>query len=166
MAKEEEIVVIVDEDNHVIGAEPRSRMRAGGMAHRATYILVFNSRGEMFVQKRTGNKDIYPGFYDVAAGGVVSDGETYDACAERELEEEMGIRGVPLEGLFDFYHVDGATRIWGKAYRCLYDGDIVLQEEEVESGEFLGIEEILRRSQREPFTPDGLYVLRRYLDGQ
>ena len=160
---QEEIVVIVDENNRVIGAEPRSLMRAEGLAHRATYILVFNAKGELFVQERTLTKDIYPGYFDIAAGGVVAEGETYDECAERELEEEMGIRGVPLSRLFDFYHTDGRNRVWGMVYTCIYDGEIVLQKEEVESGEFCSIVDIFKRSEHEPFTPDGLYVLRRHM---
>jgi len=159
----DEIVVIVDEKNNVVGAAPRSRMRAQGLPHRATYILVFNSKGEIYIQKRTAFKDIYPGYYDVAAGGVVVEGETYDECAVRELEEEMGIRGIPLTKLFDFFHADGRNRVWGRVYRCIYDGEIVLQEEEVESGEFQSIDEVLESGENEKFTPDGIYVLKRYI---
>ncbi len=163
MPATDEIVVIVDEKNNVVGAAPRSQMRAQGLAHRATYILVFNSMGDLYVQKRTSLKDIYPGYYDVAAGGVVLDGETYEECAKRELEEEMGIRGIPLTQLFGFYHEDGGIRVWGMVYRCIYDGKIVLQEEEVESGEFQRIEEVLQTGENEKFTPDGIYVLKRYI---
>jgi 8-oxo-dGTP pyrophosphatase MutT (NUDIX family) len=164
MPTTDEIVVIVDEKNNVVGAAPRSQMRAQGLAHRATYILVFNSKGDLYIQKRTTVKDIYPGYYDVAAGGVVLDGETYEECAERELEEEMGISGIPLTKLFDFYHEDGRNRVWGKVFRCVYDGEIVLQEEEVESGEFQRIDEVLKRGEKEKFTPDGIYVLKRYIN--
>ena len=163
MPTTDEIVVIVDEKNNVVGAAPRSQMRAQGLAHRATYILVFNSMGDLYVQKRTPLKDIYPGYYDVAAGGVVLEGEIYEECAKRELEEEMGIRGIPLTQLFDFYHEDGGSRVWGRVYRCIYDGEIVLQEEEVESGEFQRIEEVLQRGENEKFTPDGIYVLKRFI---
>ena len=99
----EEIVTIVDDRNNVVGAEPRWRMRSYGLPHRATYILVFNSAGELFVQKRADSKDIYPGHYDVAAGGVVMAGESYESAAMRELEEELGIRDTPLEQQFDFF---------------------------------------------------------------
>ena len=70
----EELVEIVDRDNHVIGAVTRRIMRQQGLIHRATYILVFNDRGELYIQKRTITKDIYPGYWDVAAGGVVMRG--------------------------------------------------------------------------------------------
>ena len=163
MSAADEIVVIVDDHNNVVGAAPRRDMRAQRLPHRSTYILVFNSQGELYVQKRTMTKDIFPGYYDIAAGGVVLADESYDESAQRELYEEMGIRGVPLTALFTFYYTDARTRVWGGVYKCVYDGELVLQAEEVESGEFLQIDEILRRAHTEPYTPDGLYVLRRYL---
>lgn len=159
----DEIVTLVDQHNNVIGAVPRREMRAKRLPHRSTYVLVFNSRGELYVQKRTLTKDIFPGYYDPAAGGVVLAGESYEQGALRELEEEMGIRGVPLSWLFEFYFEDVHSRVWGGAFSCVYDGTIVLQEEEVESGGFMTIDDILHRAQTERFTPDGLYVLRRYL---
>ena len=160
----DEIVAIVDEHNNVIGSAPRRDMRAGKMWHRSTYILVFNSRGDLFVQKRTMTKDIYPGYYDPCTGGVVLHGESYELSAIRELEEELGVRGVPLTSHFDFCHEDGLGRVWGRVFSCVYDGGMVLQAEEVESGEFLSIDTILQRAQTDPYTPDGLLALRRYLD--
>jgi 8-oxo-dGTP pyrophosphatase MutT (NUDIX family) len=160
----DEIVTIVDEGNRVIGSTLRREMRARRLPHRATYILVFNSNGELFVQKRTMTKDVFPGYYDPAAGGVVLAGEGYLEGALRELEEEMGIRSVPLTGLFEFYYKDERSRVWGAAFSCVYDGDIVLQGEEVESGAFMSIPDVLREIESKPYTPDGVYVIRRYLD--
>ena len=58
---------------------------------------------------------------------------------------------------------EGTCRVWGRAFSCVWDGEITLQAEEIESGEFVAPEEILRRAENEPYTPDGLQVLRRYL---
>ncbi len=163
MSAADEIVVIVDEHNNVVGAAPRREMRAQRLPHRSTYILVFNAQGALYVQKRTMTKDVFPGYYDPAAGGVVLAGESYEESAQRELYEEMGIRDVPLTPLFTFYFADERTRVWGKVFACVYDGELVLQPEEVESGEFLPVAEILQRAQTELYTPDGMYVLRRHL---
>lgn len=164
MSAADEIVVIVDEHNNVVGSAPRRDMRAQGLPHRSTYILVFNSQGDLYVQKRTMTKDVFPGYYDPAAGGVVLAGESYEAGAYRELAEEMGIRGVPLTWLFDFYYTDDkGIRVWGGVFTCVYDGAIVLQEEEVESGAFVPVAAIVQRAASEPFTPDGMYVLHRHL---
>ncbi len=163
MSLADEIVVIVDDDNNIVGAAPRREMRAKCLPHRSTYILVFNSQGELYVQKRTSTKDVFPGYYDPATGGVVLAGESYEEGASRELAEELGIHDVPLTPLFTFYFADERTRVWGRVFTCVYDGAMVLQPEEVESGEFVPPAEVLRRAQTAPYTPDGLYVLRRYL---
>lgn len=163
MGPSDEIVAIVDEQNNVVGAAPRREMRANRLPRRSTYILVFNSRGELYVQKRTPTKDVFPGYYDPVAGGVVLAGESYEDGARRELAEELGIRDAPLTRLFDFCFADERARVWGRAFSCVYDGEIVLQEEEIESGTFMGIDDCLRLAETEPVTPDGLYALRRYL---
>ena len=130
MSAADEIVALVDGRNQVIGSVPRREMRARNLLHRSTYILVFNPRGQIYVQKRTLTKDVFPGYYDVATGGVVLAGESYEKGAVRELEEEMGIRQVLLTRLFDFYFSDPRSRVWGATFTCTYDGPLRLQEEE------------------------------------
>ena len=160
----DEIVAIVDENNLILDSVPRSVMRAENLPHRACYILVFNSQQKIFVQKRTQNKDVYPGYYDIATGGVVLAGETYEESAQRELAEEIGAKNILLLKHFDFFHQDSNCRVWGRVFSCIYDGKIVLQKEEVESGDFYTMEDIMILKEIQSFTPDGLYVLSRYLD--
>ncbi len=162
MGAAEEIVAIVNEKNVIIGSAPRREMRARNLMHRSTYILVFNSHGALYVQKRTMSKDVFPGYYDPATGGVMLADESYEQGAIRELEEEMGIRDVPLTRLFDFYFADHRTRVWGGAFSCIYDGPLSLQAEEVESVSLMTMEEIFARAPTELFTPDGLYVIQQY----
>ena len=154
---DDEIVVLVNERNDVIGAAPRLEMRTRRLIHRATYIFVFNSGGALFVQKRTSTKDMYPGYYDLAAGGVVQAGETYEESAQREAQEELGIVDTPLSRRFDFYYEDELNRIWGRTFACRYDGQFVLQAEEVASGEFRSTAEI-RTANLTPVTPDTVHA--------
>ena len=160
----EEIVQIVDEQNRESGELPRHLMREQRLIHRASYILVFNSAGELFVQKRTKTKDIYPGYRDVTAGGVVQGGESYEQSAERELSEELGVRSVPLTFLFDQYYEDQDNRVWGRIFSCVHEGPFTLQEEEVEDGRFMLPRIALELSATEPFTPDGILVLQKFID--
>jgi len=155
-----EIIQIVDRDNREIAVVPRHIMREQKLIHRASYILVFNRAGELFVQERTMSKDIYPGFWDVAAGGVVLAGESYELSAARELAEELGIKGK-LQFLFDQYYEDADNRVWGRIFSCVHEGPFTLQPEEVADGRFMDIDEALDLSRREPFTPDGLVLLNR-----
>ncbi|WP_457573372.1 NUDIX hydrolase YfcD [Desulfolithobacter sp.] len=156
-----ETVQIVDEDNREIAAVPRHIMREQNLIHRASYVLVFNREGQLFVQKRTMNKDVYPGFFDIAAGGVVLAGESYEEAAKRELAEELGISDVRLNFLFDQYYEDKDNRVWGRIFFCRHQGPFVLQQEEVAWGRFMDLTEILALGDREPVTPDGLEVLKR-----
>jgi 8-oxo-dGTP pyrophosphatase MutT (NUDIX family) len=161
MSTKDEIVVIVDADNKVVDQVPRSRMRSRHLTYRATYILVFNSEQQILVQKRTATKDMYPSYYDVAAGGVVTAGESYDESATREAQEELGLVGVSLTPHFDFYFEDPSNRVWGRVYSCIYDGELVLQEEEIEECFFCAPGKVLA-GEIQPVTPDSIEALRRY----
>src|SRR5258706_661349 len=86
----EEIFDIVNERDEVVGRNTRSEVHRLGLKHRAVHVLVFNARGELFLQKRSLEKDCFPGAWDSSASGHLDSGEDYDACARRELFEELG----------------------------------------------------------------------------
>jgi len=88
----EEIFDVVNERDEVIGKAPRKEVHARGLWHRAVHVLVFNARGEVFLQKRSLKKDIAAGKWDSSASGHLDSGEDYDACAVREVREEIGLR--------------------------------------------------------------------------
>src|SRR5882724_4390992 len=97
----EEIFDVVNERDEVIGQNLRREVHRLGLRHRAVHVLVFNRRGELFLQKRSMTKDTFPGAWDSSASGHVDSGEDYDACAIRELREEIGLETKhPPERLF------------------------------------------------------------------
>ena len=153
---------MVDDGNRPVAALPRRRVRSENLPHRATYIFVFDRRGRVLVQRRTATKDIYPGRYDLAAGGVVAAGESYEECAEREAEEELGIRGTVLEPKFDLYYEDERNRCFGRVFTCVHDGPFTLQPEEVESVAFHAVDAIAA-GEVAPVTPDTLLAFNRLL---
>jgi isopentenyldiphosphate isomerase len=159
-----ELVDVVDAEDRVIGQATRADVRAQKLRHRATYILVFNSHGQLFVHQRTGTKDIYPSYYDVAVGGVVGAGERYDDGAQRELAEELGITGVPARPILKFQYEDPDNRVNGRVYSCSYDGPLALQAEEIAGGEWLDLDVVIERIRQQAFCPDGVEALLLYLD--
>jgi isopentenyldiphosphate isomerase len=159
----EELVDVIDDAGRTVGVVTRREMRGRRLPHRCTYILVFDRQGRLFVHLRTATKDVYPSHWDVAVGGVLAAGETFAGGARREIREELGIDAEPDE-LFPFRYEDAATVVQARAYRLIHDGPFALQEEEIVRGEFAAIAEVLTRAERTPFCPDGLLVLREYLN--
>ncbi|KAF0683529.1 Aste57867_24386 [Aphanomyces stellatus] len=157
-----EQVEIVDVDNNVIGKADRSVMRVFSLPHRATYIVIRNSKGDFYVQRRTMIKDYCPGFLDPMAGGVVQAGESYEHNAIREAEEEMGVVGVPLDYVTTFFYQEKNTVVWGGMFECVFDGELKLQPEEVSEVLVMSADEIMARAAE--FTPDGIHAMRLYLD--
>ncbi len=145
----------------------RREVRERRLPHRCVYVLVFNGRGDLFVHLRTATKDVYPSHWDVAVGGVLAAGETFDQGARREVLEELGVAAEP-DALFPFRYGDAATAVQAMVYRFVHDGPFRFQPEEVVRGEFVPLEEVAVRIGRDPFCPDGLAVLetyRRRMDG-
>ncbi len=70
----EELVDVVDADDNVVAVVPRSRMRAENLRHRSVGIMVVNHVGEILIHRRADTKDVWPGWWDLAVGGVVVGG--------------------------------------------------------------------------------------------
>src|ERR1041384_5371864 len=97
----EEIFDVVNDKDEVIGQQTRSEVHRLGLPHRAIHVLVFNSRGQIFLQKRSMTKDRQPGLWDSSASGHLDRGEDYDSSAVRELREEIGLAlAQPPQRLF------------------------------------------------------------------
>jgi isopentenyldiphosphate isomerase len=158
-----EMVDIVDAEDRVVGQVSREAMRRDNLLHRAVYVLLVDSRGWLFVHRRTDTKDVYPGFWDVTVGGVVAAGEDYPAAARRELWEELGVSPASLEPLAPLRHEDAHTRVRGMAFLALHDGPVTLQEDEIAFGRFVPMAEAERLVAEERCCPDGAEALRAYL---
>ena len=91
-----EILEVVTMDDRVVGTATRSEIHAKGLIHRAVHLFVFNESGEIYVQRRSENKDMHPSKLDSSAAGHVDPGESYMDAAIRELDEELSLRD-PVE---------------------------------------------------------------------
>ena len=153
----EEQVAIIDRSGTVVGSAPRSVMRRENLPHVVVAVLVRDSVGRIYVHRRTGSKDVFPGMHDCWVAGCLTFGEEPEAAAARELEEELGIAGTPVRPLFTQWYADGSTRHLCHAFTTTYDGPITHQQSEIAWGGWLTVAE-LRERLADPdwaFVPDG-----------
>ena len=123
----EEIFDVVNERDEVVGRQTRREVHRLGLMHRAVHVLVFNSRGQVFLQKRSMTKDRQPGLWDSSASGHLDCGESYDACAVRELREEIGLElSAPPQRLFKLPASEQTDQEHGWVYRCEAEGPFTL----------------------------------------
>jgi 8-oxo-dGTP pyrophosphatase MutT (NUDIX family) len=154
----DELVDVVDADDRVVATVPRWRMRAERLRHRAVFVAVTNRAGELLVQLRSDAKDLWPGRWDIGAGGVVAAGERYAAAARRELLEELGIDAAPVLIGAGTY-ADDDVELVGRCYRVVHDGPVTFVDGEVAEARWVdraGLDELLASA---PFVPDSLALL-------
>jgi isopentenyldiphosphate isomerase len=147
----EEIFDIVNEHDEVIGRLPRPQVHREGHKHRAVHVLIFNKRGEIFLQKRSMTKDTFPGAWDSSSSGHVDCGEDYDACAVRELGEELGLAvGTAPARLFKVAACEATGQEFCWVYRLQSEGPFVLHPEEIEGGEWFTPARVTEWTDRQP----------------
>ena len=102
-------------------------------------------------------KDYCPGYFELVSGGVTGADESDLLNAQRELEEELGIKDVEFKDLFKFKFQSDVNKVWGSVYLVRYDGDVKLQEEEVADLLMWTKEEIDKKIEEgEKITPDSI----------
>lgn len=141
----EEIFDVVNERDEVIDHKPRSEVHRLGLMHRAVHVLVFNARGDVFLQKRSMSKDRQPGLWDSSASGHLDRGESYDACAVREVREELGLTLPETPQCLFKLAASPETdqeHVW--IYRCHAEGPFTLHPEEIERGGWFSQEQVTR----------------------
>jgi len=137
MNVQDEIFDVVNERDEVIGQATRGEVHRRGLMHRAIHVFVFNSRGELFLQKRSMLKDRQPGLWDSSASGHVDSGEEYDACAIRELKEELGlVMQNPPRPLFKLTACAQTDQEHVWVYETAGEGPFTLHPEEIETGKW------------------------------
>lgn len=160
----EEIFDVVDEHDRVVAQAPRSVVHAQKLLHRAVHVFVFNSRGQLLLQKRSTHKDEYPLCYTSSASGHLGAGESYEAAAPRELEEELGL-SAPLEWLAKFPAGPRTSQEHTVLYRAVTDAAPRIDRHEIDAVSFHSPAEIAAMIANRPdeFSPCFVTLFEWYL---
>jgi isopentenyl-diphosphate delta-isomerase type 1 len=159
----EEIFAVVDKDDQVIGKAKRNEVHGNpDLIHRVSHVLVFNTQGDLFLQKRSSNKDVQPGMWDTSVGGHVDLGEDYHQAALREIKEELGFVPEKIRFLYKYFHHNDFESEYVSTFCCIWDGSITINREEISDGRFWTLNEIEERVFEQIFTPNFLDELHRY----
>lgn len=117
-----ELFDIVDENGEPTGETvERTLAHSRGIRHRSAHVWLLRKRQgrvEILLQKRSRNKDSFPGCYDISSAGHIPAGEDYISSALRELKEELGEEAAPEELHFcGIRHIRYEENFYGKPFR-------------------------------------------------
>mgnify|MGYP001255658550 CR=1 FL=1 len=155
----------MNEQDRVIGKATRSEIHKNNLLHRSAHILVFNFNNQLFLQKRSISKDESPGLWDTSSAGHVNSGESYEACAYRELWEELGIKTV----LTPLIKIDACKETHHEHiqfYICKTDANIKINQEEISEGKYFNFSELIKEihSSSEKYTSSLKLILSDYAE--
>lgn len=150
----EELFPVVDAAGRVVGRATRGECHGGSMLLRpVVHLHLFNSRGELYLQKRPAWKDIQPGRWDTAVGGHVDWGEEPLVALRREVREEVGVTDFVPQHVLTYLFESERERELVYVYKTVYDGPVV-PSGELDGGRFWTLREIAEGVGGGIFTPN------------
>lgn len=152
---------VVDLDDRPLAVMPLVETHKQKLMHRAVFVLLYNTRNKLYLQRRSKKKRLYPGRWDLSATGHVQSGESREGAALRELHEELDIS---LERLHLKHQLAASPETDWEHITIFSAGRITApprpNKAEVEDGAFHDPDEIafLMEHYREMLTPALIYA--------
>lgn len=151
----EELFPVVNEDGVTTGKITRKEAHSGTrILHPVVHLHLFNSKGELYLQRRPLWKDIQPGKWDTACGGHMAYGETPEEALRREVSEELGITGFEPEFLGKYVFDSKRERELVYVNKAVYDGKVNPSDDELDGGRFWTEEELREAMGKNILTPN------------
>ena len=135
----------------------------GNLRHRTVFIAVVNTAGAVLVHRRADWKDVWPGAWDVAFGGVVDAGESWEMAAARELAEEAGL-DTELAYLGEDEFEDDSVRELARVYLARHDGPVSFVDGEVVEIDWVAPDQMSDWLDSHSVCPDSVAIVLPRLD--
>ena len=150
----EEKVVLVNEKDEILGLMEKMQAHENGILHRAFSVFLFNSKGEMLLQKRAAEKYHSPNQWTNACCSHPRDGETTQEATHRRLIFEMGI-DAPLTHVYEMAyeaHFDNGVieNEYDHVYLGRYDENPVPNADEVNDYRWISLDDLKFEMETEP----------------
>lgn len=159
-----ELNIEVDENNNKIGLRPKSDFHTGKFIHRSAHLIIFNSKNEIFLQKRASNKKWYPNLFTYSVSATVAN-ETYVECINREMQEEIGIN-TPVKRLFVYKYFDEVDKAFRAVFIGKTDEEIKPDAREIQKIKWIYANELKKDILENPgiYTPPFVEGMKKYFD--
>lgn len=144
---DDEKLILVDENDDILGYKHKVDCHVGqGILHRAFSLFIFNSKGELLLQKRGADKPLWPLFWSNSCCSHPRQGESYEIATERRLREELGLE-TDLVYLYKFqYHAQfgeiGSENELCSVYIGKTDDPVHANPTEIDDWKFVAIDEM------------------------
>ncbi len=165
-------VVVVDEHDRPLGLKDKWRCHEGeGILHRAFSVVVFNREGQLLLQQRSENKQLWPFYWSNTCCSHPLEGESYEQAGQRRLQTEMGfVCDLRLLGTFRYqaaFEDKGSENELCAVLVGKYDGDVHADPEEVAAWKWVDFQEVKRdiKANPEGYTPWFKMEIERFFQG-
>lgn len=149
-----EKVILVDLDDNLRGTMEKMEAHEKGLLHRAFSILLFNSRGELLMQKRAASKYHSAGLWTNTCCSHPRPGETLEHATRRKLKQEMGIDIQPEFAYKFIYKVALDNNLteyeYDYVFTGIFDGEPIVNRDEVEDWRFISMNNLLEEMSTHP----------------
>lgn len=155
---QDDVFDVVDENDCVVESLPRRVVHARGLLHRSVHILLLNTAGQIFLQRRVPWKEINPAVWDSSAAGHLDAGETYISAAYRELREELGV-SAELTPIGKLKPCEATGQEFIEVYAGRHEGPFRLAGLEVMAGAFFPLDRVRRWAASFPHEFSPVFLL-------
>ncbi len=159
-----EQIIEVDKNDNRIGLRPREDFYTGKFIHRASHLILFNSKNEILLQHRAPTKKMYPNLFTYSVDGTVAN-ESYEDCIQREMQEEIGI-SITAKRLFTYPYFDTFDKAWHCVFVGKTDDKITPDTREIQKIKWVNANKLKENILKKPnaYTPQFVKGMKKYFN--